>query len=136
MIGNLAVDDAKIVNMSVAKLVAGSLNVGAFIQSTNYVPNNAGWHINGNGGAEFGFGMIRGTLLASQVVASFVTTTMLAAGSVTAGKISVTSLDAISATIGLLRTATTGARQEIASNYIKVFDASNVKRVQLGDLTA
>jgi hypothetical protein len=77
LIANLAVDDAKIASMSVAKLIAGSISVGAYIQSTNYVSGSAGWRIDGAGGAEFSFGMIRGTLLASQVSANLITATMI-----------------------------------------------------------
>lgn len=43
-------------------------------------------------------------------------------------------LSALSATIGVLRTATSGARMEIRDNVIKVYDASGVVRVQLGNL--
>lgn len=58
----------------------------------------------------------------------------VAADSVTATEINVASLDAISATIGTLRTATSGARVEIKDNLIEVYDASNVLRVQIGVL--
>lgn len=51
-----------------------------------------------------------------------------------AGDISVSSLDAISATIGLLRTATTGQRLEIGSNLIRVYDASNNVVMEMGVL--
>lgn len=44
-------------------------------------------------------------------------------------------LSAISAVIGTLRTATTGARMEISDNVIKVYDAGGVLRVKLGDLS-
>lgn len=54
------------------------------------------------------------------------------AGSVTATEISVSSLDAISATIGLLRTASTGARMELESNQGRVYDSSNTLRVRWG----
>lgn len=53
-------------------------------------------------------------------------------GSITATHINVSQLDAISATVGLLRTASSGARTEIASNLISVYDSSNVLRVRLG----
>ncbi len=66
------------------------------------------------------------------LVANSVTTNAINAGAVTAAKISVSQLDAISATIGLLRTATTGARTEIESNQIRVYDSSNVLRVRIG----
>ena len=54
------------------------------------------------------------------------------AGSITADKLAVTSLSAITATIGTLRTATTGARVEITDNLIRVYDSSNTLRVRLG----
>jgi hypothetical protein len=53
--------------------------------------------------------------------------------SLNAAKISATSLSAISATIGLLRTATTGSRMEIADNVIRIYDG-NVLRVKIGNL--
>src|SRR3546814_6596927 len=58
----------------------------------------------------------------------------LIANAVTAGHINVANLQAISATIGILRTASSGQRQEIRDNAIKVFDAANVLRMQSGNL--
>jgi hypothetical protein len=58
----------------------------------------------------------------------------IGADSITADKINVASLDAVSAVIGVLRTATTGARLEIRDNVIKVYDSNNVVRVQVGNL--
>ena len=49
--------------------------------------------------------------------------------------LNVGSLSSITSTIGTLRTATSGQRVEIRDNVIKVFDSSNVLRVQIGDLT-
>ena len=60
---------------------------------------------------------------------------LLVSGTVGANKLSVTNLSAVSASIGTLRTATTGARMEIMDNVIKVYDASNVLRVKLGNLS-
>ena len=57
---------------------------------------------------------------------------MIQAGAVTADKMAVDSLSAITATIGTLRTSTTGARTEIRDNLILVYDASNVLRVRMG----
>lgn len=73
MMGNLSVDNAKIASVSVDKLTAGSVSVGQYIQSTGYIPGQAGWRINGDGSAEFGFANIRGTLLASQIGADTIT---------------------------------------------------------------
>ena len=63
---------------------------------------------------------------------NIVTNKMLQAGCVDAGKIKVDSLSAISATIGTLRTATSGARSELRDNLIQIFDSNNVVRVKLG----
>ena len=57
---------------------------------------------------------------------------MLAAHAVTADKIDVSSLSAITATIGTLRTKTSGARVEIKDNLIEVYDDNNVLRVRIG----
>lgn len=54
------------------------------------------------------------------------------AGSVTAAKLAVTQLSAITADIGLLRTATTGARTEIEANQIRVYDGTGTMRVRIG----
>lgn len=51
---------------------------------------------------------------------------------ITPSGISTPSLSALSATIGLLRTATSGARTEIESNQIRVYDGNNVIRVRMG----
>lgn len=48
---------------------------------------------------------------------------------------SITNLAALSATVGLLRTAVSGGRVEIADNVIRVYDGSNVLRVKIGNLS-
>lgn len=57
---------------------------------------------------------------------------MIQANAVTADKLSVDSLSAICATIGTLRTKTSGARTEIKDNLIEVYDANNRLRVRMG----
>lgn len=74
------------------------------------------------------------TITANEIAASAITADELAVGAVTAGKISVTSLSAITATIGTLRTSTTGGRTEISDNVIKVFDGTGTLRVKIGNL--
>ena len=64
-IAELAVDDAKIANLVVSKLDAGSLKVGAFISSSNYVAGSQGFRINADGLAEFSSVVVRGTVFAS-----------------------------------------------------------------------
>jgi hypothetical protein len=51
---------------------------------------------------------------------------------VTASFIAVSSLSSLTATIGLLRTAATGARVELADNQIRVYDSANVLRIRMG----
>lgn len=57
---------------------------------------------------------------------------MLAAKAITADKLAVTSLSAITANIGTLRTKTGGARTEIKDNLIEVYDSNNMLRVRMG----
>ncbi|MBU2704157.1 hypothetical protein Ga0466249_005311 [Sporomusaceae bacterium BoRhaA] len=64
--------------------------------------------------------------------AGSVSTNKIVAGAITADKLNVSSLSAICATIGTLRTATTGARTEISDNLICVYDSNNVLRVRMG----
>lgn len=121
-------------------IYAGAGSIGGItinttnLRSSGYVAGVSGFSIdNASGSAEFNSVTVRGAVYSST---GAIDGAILNPASVVASKLSVTSLDAITATIGLLRTATSGARVEIASNYGKVFDASNVKRVQWGDLTA
>lgn len=54
-------------------------------------------------------------------------------GAVTAQKMSVYSLDAVTAIIGTLRTATYGQRTEIKDNLIAQYDINNFRRIHFGD---
>lgn len=71
-----------------------------------------------------------GTILTAKIGDAQITNAKIA--SVDAAKITATSLSAITATIGLLRTASSGARLEIEDNQIRVYDSSNVLRVRMG----
>jgi len=68
-IADATITDAKIANLAANKLLAGSLAVGQYIQSTNYVPGVSGWRISANGDAEFRNGIFRGTITASVITA-------------------------------------------------------------------
>ena len=76
------------------------------------------------------------TITASEIATNAITADEVSAGAITSAKISVTNLQAISANIGTLRTATTGARVEISDNVIKVFDATGAGtlRIKIGNL--
>jgi hypothetical protein len=92
--------------------------------ATGYLRNNANtsWVQQ----AEF----IDGNLLVNGTI----TGTKVAANSITADKMSVSSLDAISATIGTFKSATSGARVEIEDDVIRVYDSSNNLRARIGNL--
>jgi len=65
MIANLAVDDAKIASLSASKIIAGSIEVGEYVESTGFVAGTSGWRINGDGTAEFSGVIVRGTIYAT-----------------------------------------------------------------------
>jgi hypothetical protein len=69
-IANLAVDDAKIANLSVSKLDAGSLKVGSYISSSNYVSGSQGFAVWATGAAEFNNVTVRGAVYANTGVFS------------------------------------------------------------------
>ena len=69
-IGNLVADDIAAAYINVAKLTAGSLDVGAYIQSGGFSPGSGssygiGFRISGNGNAEFNNATFRGTVYAN-----------------------------------------------------------------------
>ncbi len=64
-IGNLQVDDAKISSLNVAKLLAGAIAVGQYIEASNYVSGVSGWRFDGDGNGELNNVTVRGTVYAS-----------------------------------------------------------------------
>lgn len=79
---------------------------------------------------------IKGSLIdidgTTRIGNNIITRNMIQSAAVSADKIAVDSLSAISAVIGVLRTATSGARLEVRSNQILVYDANNILRVRMG----
>lgn len=65
MIGDATISSAKIAAVSVTKLTAGALQVGAFIQSADYVQGVSGWRINADGTAELNNVLARGNINAT-----------------------------------------------------------------------
>ena len=97
------------------------VNQGDVISAINIAPNGVRidgrlLHITGN----------------TQFDGNIIANHMIQAGAVTADKLSVGSLSALSARIGKLRTQETGARTEISDNLIEVFDENNLARVRIG----
>jgi len=84
--GSAWITNAMVASLSASKLTAGTIAVGEYIQSSDYVPNTLGWRLSGNT-AELPFTNIRGQLQAGQVSTGFVSTTMLAAKAATIDKI-------------------------------------------------
>ena len=64
-----------------------------------------------------------------------IVTAHLSADCVTADEIFVGDLSSISATIGTLQSATSGARLVVETDKIKVFDSSGNERVRIGNLS-
>ena len=56
-------------------------------------------------------------------------------GAITAEKISVNSLSAVSATIGLFKTAPSGRRVEISDNGIRIYGTQTFPLVEIGDFS-
>ena len=79
---------------------------------------------------------IKGSLIdidgTTRIGNNIITRNMIQSAAISADKIAVDSLSAISAVIGVLRTATSGARLEVRSNQILVYDANNKLRVRMG----
>lgn len=69
---------------------------------------------------------------ATAIATDAVTANKIQAGAVTAAKISVTSLSSITADVGLLRTASSGARMELEANQGRVYDSAGTLRMRWG----
>jgi hypothetical protein len=111
--------------ITAAELSAGAVTAGKIAAGTIQAGDIAA-------GAITGDRIAANTLTASNIAAGTITGDRIAAGSIAADRLAVASLSAITGTIGLLRTAASGARVEIESNQIRVYDSSNVMRVRLG----
>jgi hypothetical protein len=124
--------------------VSGTLTLGTngklITSGTGYDGNGIFLGEDGSGVYKFSVGGSSGrmafdgtnlTLPGGRLVGGSVLETAIASGAVTASKISVNNLSAVSAIIGTLRTATSGARVEIKDNIIEVYDATRL-RVRLG----
>lgn len=142
-------------SITTAKIAAGAITTNEIAANTIVAADIAAGTITGTEiaaatitGAKIAAGTIQasniaaGTITADRIAASTITSNELAssavtadkisAGAVTAAKINVTDLSSITATVGLLRTATSGARMEIESNQLRVYDSSGNLRVRLG----
>lgn len=92
---------------------------------SNFVANIGGTIISGDR-------IVTRSISAAQIQAGTIGAYEIAANSITADRLSVSSLSALSANIGLLRTASSGARQEIEGNQTRVYDGNGTLRVRFG----
>ena len=76
-----------------------------------------------------------GNVIADKIAAGAIITSKIAAGAVTADKMSVNELSAVAASIGTFQSAASGERVVITDDKIEVYDASNVLRVRIGNLS-
>ena len=79
-IGLLAVDDARIASIAVNKLTAGSLQVGSYISSSNYVAGSTGFAIWADGNAAFNNVTVRGIINASTINGSTLNSAHITSG--------------------------------------------------------
>lgn len=83
-------------------------------------------------GSVIGDKIAANAITSSSIASNAVTSFQIQAGAVTADKIDVNTLSSITAKIGELKTADTGARTVIKDNLIEVYDENNVLRVRMG----
>lgn len=59
-------EDVSIANLTASMIRSGSITVGQFIQSSNFLSGSNGWRINGDGVAEFSGVIVRGAVYAAE----------------------------------------------------------------------
>ena len=125
--GTITATEIAAATITGAKIAAGTIAAGNIVSNTITASQIAANTITASQ-------IAAGTITATEIATNAITADKVLAGAITAAKINVTQLSAITATIGTLRTASSGARVEIADNIIKVFDSTRV-RVKIGDLS-
>jgi hypothetical protein len=85
-LGNAWIDDAKVANLSAAKLTAGDGTIGGDLKSSAFTSGSVGWRIRPSGVAEFNNVTVRGAVFASSgtFAGSLVAATGTFAGSLSA----------------------------------------------------
>ncbi|PZQ55258.1 MAG: hypothetical protein DI555_07860 [Novosphingobium pentaromativorans] len=76
--------------------------------------------------------IVDGQVTASKVAAGAIVTDHLSAGAVTAAKLAVTELSAITGNIGLLRTASSGQRSELDNNGLRAYHPNSALAGRMG----
>lgn len=119
-VGTAAIQDAAITNAMIGNLSADKITTGTL----DAARIGAGSIVAGKLAAD--------SVTAINIAANSINASKIQAGTITADKLNVTSLSAITATIGILRTAVSGARMEIRDNLLLAYDVNNVRRVRCG----
>lgn len=83
-------------------------------------------------GSVIGEHISAGAVTTEKIAAGAITAQQLAAGAITAETLGVDKLSAISAVIGELKTADSGARMVIKDNLIEIYDENDMLRVRMG----
>ena len=126
----LTVDSITTRELSVDAVNAENIKAGAITANKIAASSITGDKIYGD--TITGDKLVVNSITSDKIAAQSITADKIAAGAITAQSLGVTELSAITAKIGTLRTATTGARTEIKDNLIEVYDANNVLRVRMG----
>ena len=63
----VALYEAQFGSIAVGRLLAGSLAVNQYVESTGYVPGSAGWHIDADGSVEFNSAIFRGAIESTDI---------------------------------------------------------------------
>lgn len=142
-IQDLAVDNAKIADLNADKITAGSLQVGSYIQSSNFITGVQGWKIDAAGSVEFGSGTFRGALSGatgtfagslSAATGTFAGSLSAASGTFTGALSAATGTFSGTVSASTFTTGATGQRVELSSstNDLRVYNSSGVLVLQAG----
>jgi hypothetical protein len=138
------IDSAMIASLSASKLTAGSINVGAYIQSTGYTGSGHNeWRIDGNGTARFYDCIVYGTVYAN---AGSIGGISIYSNAIESSNYNGTSAGfRLDGTLGKLfaysgefggtlavKSAASGQRTEITNAGIKVFNSAGTEVITLG----
>jgi hypothetical protein len=142
-LGDAWITNAMVQSLAADKIVTGTLSVGNYIQSSNYVTGVSGWLIHGNGSGEVSSWTVRGTIYASAGAiggmlinaadvrsSNFVADTTGYKFDNTTGSIEVNNLR-VRGTVDL-KSGTSGQRREMTASYDHYYDAANTLRIEIG----
>lgn len=134
-IQDLAVDNAKIADLNANKITAGSMQVGSYIQSSNFITGVQGWKIDAAGSVEFDSGTFRGAL--SGATGTFAGSLSAASGTFTGTLSAATGTFSGTVSASTFNTATSGQRVELSSstNDLRVYNSSGTLVLTAGGLS-